>query len=755
MTEINKFSSPLKSRTPSGTTISNSFGDLRSIFSPEGFKTGEQLRQLSSSTSSLVINQPWSPSKDDLTGTGVESAISGARNKGWFSQLARCESDPNPICLSVNKQKTATIDTEDFYFTPPATPVAKKRKTKEKSPSPRIKASESIIKFVKPIKMIESGMDQTTNTSPKKMDTNISSPNAQPSNPIADPTSCSQSMTTSQHEEVKTLSLQSVMSMFKRLEGRIISVEEQVATNNSTQQTQISDEQPKQRFEELIAELEVCKTEIDTLRRRNYLMKCANKVAFNSIDELSKRVNNLEMDKTRRMVSIHGLYIYHEKKDEVSMEVEVFLCEQVGVSVNVDDVYFLGSYEPRICIVSFATLQDKRKVMNAKSALKDVINRDKKPIFINDFKSTEINERRKYEGEIYQENEAQPTHLKFKSEFKGTALMLNDVPCAQMKRVSTPSPSALIDISLDELDEVLSVSLSKSVQIEYMESRFIAYAQDLKNVSNKYQQIQRAYLRVKLLHPSAQHVICAYDVDEQDIFAKDYCDDGEHGAGRAALNYLAECNVKDTACFIVRYYGGHKIGQQRFQCINSAIASSILEMRTKGLPPQQKSAIQPEQSRSGAVQQPMAEAAQQPKAGNTQQNTAQPPASYSTAASRGAFNPMRGARPSPYRQPKGRVRQTRSSSRGTYRTRGGRPLPQSLSKQRGNSNSRGRYNTWRRGKSDTKETPVKRSYSPSINSERNSNSDRTRVNDTEDRMSITSEPNYGNWSEQNTGEFQD
>ena len=101
-------------------------------------------------------------------------------------------------------------------------------------------------------------------------------------------------------------------------------------------------------------------------------------------------------------------------------------------------------------------------------------------------------------------------------------------------------------------------------------NKFIGYTL----VPSSYQQVQEAYTKVKLLHPAADHVTCAMYMKEVDLFAQDYCDDGEHGAGRYLLDYLLQNKLKQRAVFVVRYFGS-KLNAHRFACIKHAAVTAV------------------------------------------------------------------------------------------------------------------------------------------------------------------------------------
>ena len=558
-----------KARTPSGNVISVSFGDIRSIFSPERYRVSEQSKN--NTPGAWKGNQPLKQRLRKAHARDLNTrTIASQHSKSDFNAKSVKQ---KLSTQDINKQQSALSDSEENYFTPPATPI-RKAITGDQNTTPKIKHRQTTLKYVTQRKM-----PNTTSNQADTVVTMQSAENSSQAHPASPAKELRNSSQADSGEEIKAISIKAVIEMFKRLENRIDGLE---GKNNqqhlppNDQHTQDA-QKTADKVSTLEVELESCKVELDTLKRKNHLMKCANKLAFNAIDELNKRLSTLELTNAKKTVSIHGLYIYQEKKEDIGMELEQFFDTELGVCVNVDDFYFVGNNDPPVCIVSFATLQDKREVMRNKSYLKEITNKNRKPIYINEYRSTEANEKRKYESEIYQENNAKPSHMQLRAEFRGTSLMLDDTPCEQIKRVTTPSPMDIIDLSLDQLDDVLGVELIKGSQVEQCESRFIAYLLNVQQNDTKFELIQNAYHRVKLLHPSADHVICAYSVEDMDLFAKDYCDDGEHGAGRATLNYMIENNLQNMACYVVRYYGGTKLGADRFNCIKNAIASAILQ----------------------------------------------------------------------------------------------------------------------------------------------------------------------------------
>ena len=110
--------------------------------------------------------------------------------------------------------------------------------------------------------------------------------------------------------------------------------------------------------------------------------------------------------------------------------------------------------------------------------------------------------------------------------------------------------------------------LSKGQQITMDKSTFVGYKAKVQTIDD----INLFYKRVKLIQPKARHIVCAYRINNADLWdSQNYHDDGEPGAGRQILQVLKENVIENTAVFIARRYGGIRMGTSRFTCyINAA-----------------------------------------------------------------------------------------------------------------------------------------------------------------------------------------
>ena len=356
--------------------------------------------------------------------------------------------------------------------------------------------------------------------------------------------------------------------MFKRLEDRLNSIENSNKVTHPQQQETTTTEDQVSQYD---ARLLQYQQEIKSLKLKNYQMQCANRMAYCAMENITKKMSKLEISNNRKMITISGLFTYGEKKEDVGKEIQDFFETELDIVIKIDDFFFMGQSSPPLCVVSLTSQQDKREIMANKKKLKDTVNKEDNPIYINDYWSAEGSEKKKVEKELVETNEKLSEQQQMSTSYRASQLFLNGQPWVEAKMVSTPSPLDLIDLELDHLSSILAMKIGRGDEIHEKGSKFIGYT----TTPASYQQIQDAYLNIKLAHPEADHVICAYYMTDGQLFSQDYCDDGEHGAGRYLLDYMLENRLKSRAIFIVRYFGGQKLQGLRFECIKRAAISAV------------------------------------------------------------------------------------------------------------------------------------------------------------------------------------
>ena len=117
---------------------------------------------------------------------------------------------------------------------------------------------------------------------------------------------------------------------------------------------------------------------------------------------------------------------------------------------------------------------------------------------------------------------------------------------------------------IKKVEETFAMDITKGKEHSADGNTFIPYY--IPAISTE--PIQKAYLHVKLQHPSARHIVCAYRIPGYPVHEyNDYQDDEEHGCGSKLIQVMEKNNLTHCAIFIARYCSTKKIGEDRFKVL--------------------------------------------------------------------------------------------------------------------------------------------------------------------------------------------
>lgn len=116
-------------------------------------------------------------------------------------------------------------------------------------------------------------------------------------------------------------------------------------------------------------------------------------------------------------------------------------------------------------------------------------------------------------------------------------------------------------------------SFLNKVEIVEKKSRFIGYLFECKTVDD----VQNALADLKKEHKKATHICFAYSLSSP--FLEKAVDDGEPNgtAGRPILSVIQKKGVTDTCVFVVRYFGGIKLGAGGLVRMYTKTTSEVLK----------------------------------------------------------------------------------------------------------------------------------------------------------------------------------
>ena len=283
-------------------------------------------------------------------------------------------------------------------------------------------------------------------------------------------------------------------------------------------------------------DVKALKEELKHFKYRNRALTDTVERLHVEMEDLKLRLENVEASGQKTAISISGLNMSGTKAER-AQHIEAFVYDYLGITVNVQDHFLMGASDPKLTIVYLQNMKEKREVMRYKYCLKNVKNQQGKSIYINDYTPVNLQEKRHREFKIRIDNDNREQPLKIEY-LKGKMVIQGET---YIRKVTPPSPKAIVDMSSKELKAILDMDILQSGKVTQDKSIFQGY---IASVSN-HQQIRDLYVKTRMLQPTARHVVCAYIIKgEQTHYCQDYCDDGEPGAGRHLLEFMTQNNLQ-------------------------------------------------------------------------------------------------------------------------------------------------------------------------------------------------------------------
>ena len=370
----------------------------------------------------------------------------------------------------------------------------------------------------------------------------------------------------------QAMSLASIYQMFIELKNEITTLKD---GGMKVEISSIKEECVKHAVETVSHDISLQSSKVREIEKKLAQCMQQNEILSEVVDRMHtqymdvvQRLDNLEINNAKLSISISGLQV-SGRKDEWKLQVIDFVFQQLGVEIDVEDIYQLGRADPKLLIVTVGSAEQKKAVLEHKSYLKDVRVKGK-AVYINDYVPLQLQERRRREREIVQQIHSENIEGVEAEYIKGGLAI-----CGQLykKKITVPTPKELIQLTTDELETVLKMETFRGARITQERSIFTGYTAPVQN----YQQIRKLYMKMKLIQPEARHIPCAYWLPNEEIpYSTDYFDDEEHGAGRAIMDLMKKFQLKGRAIFVARKYGGVRMGTDRFECYVEAAKGSVM-----------------------------------------------------------------------------------------------------------------------------------------------------------------------------------
>ena len=329
----------------------------------------------------------------------------------------------------------------------------------------------------------------------------------------------------------------------------------------------VKDAELQKTFDHYDKKIEDLGSELEESKRKIELM--TNIMSYNQqiTDDMIKRLDTIELANAKRTVVLTGLSLSSTKSVLIEQIYDLFK-EVLSVEVYIDDAYKLGEYPNAPVIITLGSMEQKRILYSNKSKLNTIKGEDDRKIYLNDYLPTAVNEKRIREREIIKQAKADNPGKKVTVEYTKTGIKVQGN--TYRKLVHPPKPMDLLDLKVDECDRILKIPVTKGSSIIKSGNTFIGYACDVGNI----QQVRDVYLKTRLLHPKARHIICAFNLPQHGPQYQDYCDDEEYSSARKILQKMVKADILNKAIYVVRYCG-EKLGQVRYDLYLNAAENAM------------------------------------------------------------------------------------------------------------------------------------------------------------------------------------
>ena len=287
------------------------------------------------------------------------------------------------------------------------------------------------------------------------------------------------------------------------------------------------------------------------------------------IKENSKRVENIEWQAMKSAVVLTGFIGNYKKPKCIELLQDLFF-DEMGLDVEIEDIFYIGSGEGRPIVILLQSISQKLMILQAKENIKNLLNEEGKSYYLNEYFPAAINEKRRTERELYRDNLSLDEEQKVSMQWGNKGLMVDGK--SYQSPVQPPDPINVLYMEKKELDQAFATKVDEGERKDQSGNVFMSYNLN----TESHQDINNAYLKLRLIHPAARHIMCGFQVSHPEIhMATGFCDDQDHGGARVITNILKKHCIKNRAIFVVRYCEGIKLGKERFNIIEDLTCEAI------------------------------------------------------------------------------------------------------------------------------------------------------------------------------------
>ena len=382
----------------------------------------------------------------------------------------------------------------------------------------------------------------------------------------------------SQKEMPQYIDIRVVMGMFSELKTTLQNDYSEIKHDVSTLAAtgQISDDS-KSQFKDMERAIQLQDGELTRNKNKWKNQQFREEVIYKHVSRLSQkldetieRLERMEINNSKRMMSVSGFYADQDKK-KAKKQLSKFFNDEMHINPYIEDLYFVGGSDrlPPNIIITFETVREKQLVYKNIEKIKNLVNKDGAKMYFNDFLTTKQNEMRKKERYIKKENAARDSDLQVDISFKKGILHVDSKPCQDKVRV--PDPTQVIKMPLKDLNEVMDLQMNVTPPLIKKGNQISAISIPVQS----FEEINKAYLAVKLRNADARHIVAVWNIPTENIYdGQNFCEDDEFGVGIPLLNMLLDNDITHRAIFLVRRCG-EKLNADRIPCYKQALAAVV------------------------------------------------------------------------------------------------------------------------------------------------------------------------------------
>lgn len=378
-----------------------------------------------------------------------------------------------------------------------------------------------------------------------------------------------------------------IISMITKLQSSIDDMTKKFSIQERTQAStlhQVHDVQQQcdangEAIDDLQGELKDTKFQLKVMA--NILAKQDEQISM-----LNNKIIQIQQREMNPNVVITGIPETHKEKTVQLFNDFVLNQLEIQELIPAERAFRIGVGESRPLVVQLRDPAQKGKLFGNATKLKGKKNSKGSYFFLSDHLPESMNEAKRRVNDLFNENKKKQAPYQLDMEFRKGQLIINQE--LYTKSVKVPPVKTIINPTDEVYDKAIQMDIIKGGEERKAGSYFASFITPV----NDHDEINSAYLKLKMKYADATHISCAYRLPGVNSPQnQDYVDDGEYGCGRVMLKTLKEAKLMNIAVFMMRQYGGKHIGPQRFQIFKKlteqAISSLTAQRQATGQEPVQ------------------------------------------------------------------------------------------------------------------------------------------------------------------------